>query len=101
MVFNPLHLGPLLFNLYMADLAKTIKYSKYFFYADDIQIYISFKHDNVQARIKDLNTDLESVRKWADVNGLRLNPAKSQVTIFGTARNLSLYKEGDLSVKLA
>lgn len=93
-------LGPILFNLYIADLPAVIVNSRCYFYADDIQIYVSFNPRDATDKIIALNADLEAVCKWADSNCLCLNPTKSQITMFGTAYSLGLYKEGDIVIKL-
>lgn len=54
-------LGPLLFIVYGADLVKNIKYCKY--HADDVQLYISAKPENVDEAISNINEDLDSVAR--------------------------------------
>lgn len=94
-------LGPILFNLYIADLSQVIKHCKFYFYADDIQIYIPFDHQNAMEQVAKLNCDLQSVSEWATNNGLRLNPAKSQATLFGTPYRLSVCDRQRINIILA
>lgn len=81
-------LGPTLFNLYIADLYTVIKYCKYYFYADDVQIYLPFNHNNALEHTDYLNADLQAIYEWAGRNCLRLNPGKSQIIMIGSPHRL-------------
>lgn len=76
-------LAPLLFSIYINDLAKVIMHSKYHLYADDLQVYISCRPDELPRTISSLNLELENISGWARANGLRLNPGKTQVILLG------------------
>uniref|UniRef100_A0A2A4JF59 Reverse transcriptase domain-containing protein n=1 Tax=Heliothis virescens TaxID=7102 RepID=A0A2A4JF59_HELVI len=69
-------LGPVLFTLYCADIVKYVKKCKYHIYADDVQLYISFKPDDYEKAINDLNEDLHRIAVWSKDNCLTLNPVK-------------------------
>lgn len=94
-------LGPILFNLYISDLARTIQRSECYLYADDVQIYVSFSPHDAVAGINDLNRDLEAIHRWTSSNHLHVNPDKSQATLFGTAHSLSLLGSQHVSIKFA
>lgn len=85
-------LGPVLFILYCADLIRVIKKCKYHIYADDTQVYISFKPEDYEQALKDLNADLESIVQWSNSNTLALNPTKTKFMLFGTVNQLNKIK---------
>lgn len=78
-------LSPLLFVLYTADLRKRIKHCKVHLYADDTQLYFSFKPGNVDDAVAKINEDLDIIHTWARQNALVLNPNKSKFLVMGTA----------------
>ena len=88
-------LGPLLFSLYVSPIASVIasfgiSHSQY---ADDTQLYISLKDEGALSSLSDC---FKSVHWWFALNGLSLNPDKSEAIIIGTgARQRS---EGPLDV---
>jgi hypothetical protein len=77
-------LGPLLFILYSTDVVKKIKHCNYHLYADDLQLYISFKPDDTKIAVTKLNSDLEDISHWCEKNNLLLNPDKSKFVILGS-----------------
>ncbi|XP_072930460.1 uncharacterized protein [Epargyreus clarus] len=77
-------LSPILFAIFTADLPKHIKYCTYHLYADDTQLYYSFKHQNIQQAFEKINEDLHSIFEWSQNNSLVLNPSKSQYIVVGT-----------------
>ncbi|KAJ8714528.1 hypothetical protein PYW07_002753 [Mythimna separata] len=85
-------LGPVLFILYCADLVKIINKCKYHIYADDTQVYISFKPEDYEQALIDLNDDLESIVQWSNANTLALNPTKTKYMLFGTVNQISKIK---------
>lgn len=76
-------LGPLLFILYSADIITNIKHCKYHLYADDLQVYISFKPCDADEAVARLNSDLERISSWSERNTLVLNPNKTKYMILG------------------
>ena len=70
-------LSPLLFSLYINELPNVIKYCNIHLFADDVQIYLSAKEDQVQSLQDRLTTDLSRISEWAKVNLLALNTQKS------------------------
>ncbi len=64
------HLGPVLFNVFINDLAEQIKWSRYLMYADDVKI---FKTINSEQDQTNLSNDLRSLTEWCDVNHMQLN----------------------------
>lgn len=77
-------LGPLLFILYSADIINRIRHCKFHIYADDIQMYLSFKPEDIRSAELNLNADLERVQAWSVSNSLLLNAKKTKYMILGT-----------------
>lgn len=77
-------LSPILFILFTADLPKHIKYCKTHLYADDTQIYYSFKPEYAETSIDLINEDLNNISDWANKNSLILNASKTKYMLLGT-----------------
>lgn len=87
-------LGPLLFTLYISGLAAIIE--KHLpvgsFYADDSQLYLSFKPDENTEEDKALNAMelcVNDIRKWTLQNKLKLNDGKTEFLLIGTRQQLA------------
>jgi hypothetical protein len=65
--------------LYINDVSRVIKYSRFHIHADDLQIYHSSSASDLQRCYEEINMDLQQIHEWATTNGLKLNPEKSQV----------------------
>lgn len=81
-------LGPILFSLYCADITSCLQYCQYHIYADDVQIYISFKPDDIHTAISKITADLNNIVTWSKKNNLILNPLKTKYLIFGSKHKL-------------
>ena len=91
-------LGPLLFLFYINDLLSILRYCKHIVFADDTQIYLHFKPDDIENAINLLN---EVVAAWADSNGLKLNELKTKAIIIGSRVNTSeTFLESLLSINV-
>jgi hypothetical protein len=75
-------LGPMLFSLYVAPIADVIKSYDVMHaqYADDTQLYIGLS----RASALTMDTCFAAVHRWFEVNGLALNPDKSEAIVIGT-----------------
>lgn len=82
-------LGPLLYILYSADIIKSFQHCRYHMYADDIQLYITFKPADTLEAVAKMNDDLERVMLWSDNNSLVLNPLKSKFMVLGSRKMIS------------
>ena len=79
-------LGPLLFLLYVNDMASAVR-CKLLLYADDSALIASGK--NVADIESTLSSELEYVSNWLIDNKLSLHLDKTQSILFGTKRRLS------------
>lgn len=78
-------LGPLLFSLFVNDIATSIKYSKHLIFADDTQTYLSCYPSQIHQALALAALDASAIADYAAANGLTLNIAKSKVLIIGSA----------------
>ena len=80
-------LGPILFTLYVAPVANIISFFgvSHHQYADDSQLYIATNRDNIQTKLDLLRDCTTAVNDSFLLNGLSLNPDKSEVLLLGTA----------------
>ena len=84
-------LGPLLFVLYTKELEAiaqhhgiTVK-----LYADDTQLYLSFKNDTLLEMEEKLQNCLHHIRVWMSENFLKLNPEKTEIMVLARKRDTS------------
>jgi len=84
-------LGPLLFILYMADLADiAAQYNlTLHVFADDNQLYIHCKPENVQLAVASVQQCVTAIEQWMDASRLRLNIDKTELIWTGTKHNLA------------
>ena len=76
-------LGPLLFTLYTSQLTTKLKHVSVHYYADDTQVYLSFRsNDILEANVK-LTSDLDILQKVSLDHCLELNPKKCHALLFG------------------
>lgn len=82
-------LGPLLFILFINDIDKCFEYSKFLLYADDLKIYkiINVADDQIK-----LQTDLDRLSSYCDVNKLDLSINKCKTITFSKKKNISNYR---------
>ncbi|XP_047543160.1 uncharacterized protein LOC125075491 [Vanessa atalanta] len=76
-------LGSVLFSLYCADIVNSIHFCNYHIYADDIQLYLSFKPTDLNIALNKLNEDLKRITTWSNSNCLILNPKNTKYMILG------------------
>jgi hypothetical protein len=77
-------LGPILFALYTAPVAKIIEHHgmQYHMYADDTQLYTALQLPNID--LTNIQQCTDDIRRWYAENGLLLNPTKSEAMAVGT-----------------
>ena len=96
-------LGPILFTLYTSPLGSicTKHHINDHMYADDQQIYLSFKPSTAGDKencIKRLEICIAEIREWMIVNKLKLNDDKMEFIVFGSRQQLS--KIGEVSINI-
>ena len=77
-------LGPLKFCLYLLPLSSILRYHNigYHVYADNIQLYVSFKSKQPLETISKLNSCLADIRRWMITNKLKINNSKTDFIVF-------------------
>ena len=73
-------LGPLLFLIYVNDIANCLTHSKLISFADDTTVFLSSKCIN--DLYKKMNSDLDDLTNWFKANRLALNVNKSNCMLF-------------------
>ena len=96
-------LGPTLFTLYISPLGDICRSHEVLFqpYADDLQIYLSFKpkvHKSRDICLEKLENCVSDIQKWMHTNLLKLNNAETKFIAVGTQQQMSLAQ--DLSIKI-
>ena len=76
-------LGPILYLLYTTPLAEIIRSHglDYHFYADDIQLYISFIDCDVDVARLRVENSVAYICHWMDLNELKLNHDKTEIML--------------------
>ena len=89
-------LGPLLFLIYINDLAKICTHTFCIMFADDSNMFHS--GTNIEQMQNILNTELAKISKWLKVNKLSLNIDKTHFMLFKGHRhkdyNIEIYIDG-------
>ena len=73
-------LGPLLFLIYVNDIANCLTHSKLISFADDTTVFLSSKCIN--DLYNNMNSDLDDLTNWFKANRLPLNVNKSNYMLF-------------------
>ena len=74
-------LGPTLFSMYTSPLENLINNFgdiHKMFYADDSQLYISFKQNKGMEISQTLSDCFKLIKEWSQINGLKLNSSKTE-----------------------
>ena len=74
-------LGPILFLLYINDLANISNKLKFILYADDTNVFCTGQ--NCVNVIKTMNDELKKLSIWFQLNKLSLNVDKTNYMLFG------------------
>ena len=85
---------------YMLPLSAILRFHKigYHVYADDIQIYVSFKCDDPSQALDKSNVCISDIRRWMILNKLKMNDAKTEFIVFRSP--LLKHDLSDLSVNV-
>ena len=90
--------GPLLFLLYINDIAKSLKDCKVSLYADDTVLYFSSNNLN-QARLT-VQADLNELSNWCSKNKLTINCKKTKYCVYGMRSVVRKSKTVDMIISL-
>ena len=82
-------LGPFLFTSMVLDIRQHINFASHHSYADDLQLYKSFKPAFVNDTIISMNKDLEKVSEYCHNSALKINEQKCYFMIVGSSKSLS------------
>ncbi len=90
--------GPILFNIYVNDIADYITDCLLVQYADDTQFLHTSTIDNLNLLIRNNESTLHKLKRYFLTNGLLLNPAKTQCIFIGSRQLLSLIPPDTISL---
>ena len=82
-------LGPLLFLLYVNDIADHVKDCLLVMYADDTQIVVSGTVDELNDLISKAEKTLSDAKNYFHLNGLMVNESKTQCIFIGSRQKIS------------
>ena len=82
-------MGPLLFLIYVNDIANCLNHSKVIVFADDTTIFASSK--SIHSLYKNVNSDLAELSNWFRANKLALNVNKSNYMLFRSNATLDTH----------
>ena len=96
-------LGPILFTIYTAPIDDICRNShvEFHLYADDMQIYLSFKPSISNSKfdcIARIEKCINEINIWMTQNLLKLNSDKTEIILFGTRHQLS--KVDDIGIQI-
>ena len=77
--------GPILFLLYINDIASSSSFFKFFLFADDTSLFSGSK--NLKSLEPQINKELDNISEWLAANRLTLNVSKSDFIIFCNKAN--------------
>ena len=93
-------MGPLIFNLYVADLHAHVN-MRCHQYADDTTLYVHCKPSNLESYKRDLNNSLCNLEEWSSNANLVINPSKTKMMVLSTKQFSSSRALEDLNMKIA
>ena len=90
-------LGPTLFLLYINDLPNSSKYFNFRLFADDSNLFHTFKLNEGNIDLTDVSRNLQAVVSWCNSNKLTINVNKTKYILFKNRRK-TLRVSGQLLV---
>lgn len=85
-------LGPLLFSLYTVNLHACLDHCKVHCYADDTQLYLSFKPSDLIIANAHINSDIDKLIKNSVNHCLKINSSKSAILLLGKSAQRAQYQ---------
>ena len=89
-------LGPILFLLYVNDIAKNMKFAQILLFADDTTIYIASK--KLETLINLINSELKILSDWFLSNKLTINVNKTKYMLFRSSKNKEAKLDMDIYI---
>jgi hypothetical protein len=77
-------LGPILFNILISDMRQFVVFNSSHGYADDAQLKINTKVENINDAIQHVNSDLSSISTYCRNSALTINEKKCYYMVIGT-----------------
>lgn len=86
-------LGPILFTIYTSPIARIAQFYNISLqqYADDTQLFIALSPHSPSTEISVLTTCFSNLHTWFCLNGMALNPDKSEAILLGTTQRATYY----------
>lgn len=81
-------LSVLLFVLYINDIVSAPEFAKIKMFADDTTVTIKAK--DIETAIRMMNSDLNRIYKWLNINKLKLNIEKTKWMLFANKTNITI-----------
>ena len=85
-------LGPLLFLVFINDIAKSSNFFKYILYADDSTLSTCINDNNIRKFAKTVNLELRKVHLWLSANNITINKDKTKYILFSYNKKIKLPK---------
>ena len=94
--------GPTLFSIYLLGLRPILQRHSvnYHIYADDIQLYVSFRplQSAADESLKILESCINDINSWMHSHSLQLNQSKCEFLLFGSKTQLSKFNVSSISI---
>ena len=87
-------LGPLFYIVYANDLSKIVKNCEIALYADDTVLFTA--NNDFARSVANLQSDLVSLNRWCESNGIKANTDKTKVMVFGSALETNKLPQFDI-----
>lgn len=93
-------IGPFGFPTYTAPVGQICRDHgiNYHFYADDSQLYLSFKPEDEEEARRRLELCIVDIRKWMKGNHLKLNDSKTEFLVLGSKTQLRKIKNHGIKI---
>ena len=90
-------MGPLLFLIYINDIAKSSNLLKFILFADDTTVFFTDK--NIETLTVTLNIEIDKVSNWLIANKLTINIKKTNLLIFKSRQKKLMKQNLDIKIK--
>lgn len=90
--------GPVAFLIFINSIVQSLSHCKdsCMLFADDFQIYLQCKRQDLPDCISRISQDANKVAEWANENGIQLNEQKTLGLVFGSVQNLMRLEMSDI-----